>query len=341
MLLTKPSFIMMIVTGLLVTVLHGLIGEPIAQAQPTATDNAAPLPQVDYVLPEVDPLEVDGDMTLVGSAALFPLTEKLYERFIEAGYVGTIRLMKIGTSAGFQLFCTQGTADVVIAARRIKIPERLTCLKRGRRIVELRIGTDALVIAVNPDNDLVRRVSLAQLEAIFTAEKWSDVNAAWPEEKIMRFVPASNSVAFRYFSIRVLGELPSPLLKAPNTIVSSDYDELTTGIITNQYAVGFLDYAHYQQQALLLKALSVDGFEPDEESVKNQDYPLLRPLFITSGQTIMHDKPQVRAFLTSYVNHVNDVIEESGLFAVSRDTMNDTKRLLKQTAYSAVSLKTP
>ncbi|WP_089946183.1 substrate-binding domain-containing protein [Candidatus Entotheonella palauensis] len=326
---------------LLLTVLQSLVQPWITHAQRAAANPAMSRPQPDEILPEMDPLEVEGDIVMMGSETLFPLTETLYEHFVEAGYAGTIRLMKIGTSAGFQLFCEQGTADVVIATRRINIPERLACLQRDRHIVELRLGTDALVVVVNPDNDLVRKASLAQLEAIFTAEKWSDVNADWPEEKIIRFVPDPNSVAFRYFTIRIFGTLPSPLLHAPNTTLSSDHEELTTGLSVNQYAVGFLDYAHYQQQALLLKALSVDGVEPDEQSVKTRQYPLLRPLFISSSPTIIRSKPQVRAFLTSSVNHVSDVIGEVGLFAVSQDIMDETKQHLKRAAYPSLTLKTP
>ncbi|PON16741.1 hypothetical protein C2W62_16895 [Candidatus Entotheonella serta] len=203
---------------------------------------------------------------------------------------------------------------------------------RGRRQPGQRLGQQSFIGSIR---------SHFHIEAIFTAEKWSDVDPNWPEEKIIRFVPGQHSVAFRYFTIRVFGVLPSPLLHAPNTTLSNNYEELTNGINVNEYAVGFLDYAHYQQQALLLKALSIAGTEPNTHSVNTQQYPLLRPLFISSSEALIRDKPEVRAFLTSYVNHVSDVIGDIGLFAVSQQMMNKTKMHLKQVAYPSLSRNRP
>lgn len=153
---------------LLFTGLHGLIQPQIIHAQLTATNPTTFGFQSDEIPPEVDPLEVEGDIVVAGSETLLPLTERLYDRFIEAGYGGILRFMRVETNAGFLVFCEKGTVDVVIATRRLSLPERLTCLKHNRHIVELRLGTDALVVVVNPDNDLVSKVSLGQLEAIFT-----------------------------------------------------------------------------------------------------------------------------------------------------------------------------
>ncbi|PON16742.1 hypothetical protein C2W62_16900 [Candidatus Entotheonella serta] len=106
---------------LLFTGLHGLIQPQIIHAQLTATNPTTFGFQSDEILPEVDPLEVEGDIVVAGSETLLPLTERLYDRFIEAGYGGIVRFMRIGTNAGFLVFCEKGTVDVVIATRRLRV----------------------------------------------------------------------------------------------------------------------------------------------------------------------------------------------------------------------------
>jgi ABC-type phosphate transport system substrate-binding protein len=39
-------------------------------------------------LPAVDPLDVTGDIVTAGSSTVFPLSEKMVEVFVEAGYSG-------------------------------------------------------------------------------------------------------------------------------------------------------------------------------------------------------------------------------------------------------------
>ncbi len=57
-------------------------------------------------LPEVNPLEVSGDIISAGSSTVFPLAEALAERFIDEGYGGNITIDSIGSGAGLRaLLC--------------------------------------------------------------------------------------------------------------------------------------------------------------------------------------------------------------------------------------------
>src|SRR3990172_9106277 len=60
---------------------------------------------VEIVLPEVDPLDVTGDIVTAGSSTVFPLSERMAERFEEDGYMGEITIDSIGSGAGFERFC--------------------------------------------------------------------------------------------------------------------------------------------------------------------------------------------------------------------------------------------
>ena len=100
-------------------------------------------------LPEVDPLAVTGDIITAGSSTVFPLSERMAERFQREGYGGNITIDSIGSGAGFERFCVAGESDVSNASRPIKESEVESCLAIGRDPIEFRVGTDALAVTVS------------------------------------------------------------------------------------------------------------------------------------------------------------------------------------------------
>ncbi len=142
-----------------------------------------------------------GNIITAGSSTVFPLSERMAERFKDEGYKGNITIDSIGTGAGFERFCKTGETDIANASRAIKTSEVENCKKISREPVEFRVGTDALAVVVSKSNTFLKDVTLEQLAKIFStqAEKWSDVDPAWPKENILRFSPGTDSGTFDYF----------------------------------------------------------------------------------------------------------------------------------------------
>ncbi|MCA9920523.1 MAG: substrate-binding domain-containing protein, partial [Anaerolineales bacterium] len=203
----------------------------------------------------------------------------------------------IGSGAGFERFCVAGETDVSNASRPIKDSEIESCAAIGRTPIEFRVGTDALAVVTNPENDWATDATVEELAAIFTAEKWSDVNPEWPAEDILRYVPGTDSGTFDYFVEAVFEEDPEPLLTAPNTQFSEDDNVLVVGVEGSPYAIGFFGYAYYNENAALLNILNINGVEATFDTVEGGDYALARPLFIYSDASIMAEKPQVAAYV--------------------------------------------
>jgi phosphate transport system permease protein len=152
-------------------------------------------------LPPVDPATVTGDIVAVGSSTVFPLTDRLAQRFEADGYADSIKVDNIGTTAGFRSFCVEGKSDLASASRAITSAERSACLAKKREPVEFRVGTDALVVVVSRENTFLKNVTTAELQQIFTtAEKWSDVNPSWPNAPIERFIPGADSGTLDFFT---------------------------------------------------------------------------------------------------------------------------------------------
>ena len=122
----------------------------------------------DPMLPGVNPLEVQGNIVTAGSSTMFPLAERMVERFKDEGFPGNITVDSIGSGAGFERFCTTGEIDISNASRAIKAKEVDACRAIGREPIEVRVGTDALAVVVSKGNTFADNVDLAQLAALFS-----------------------------------------------------------------------------------------------------------------------------------------------------------------------------
>jgi phosphate transport system substrate-binding protein len=322
-----------IVFSLLVAACGGtvLTPEAPAAAEPTepAVSEKSAESQGNVALPEVNPLEVTGDIVTAGSSTVFPLAERMADRFEGEGYADTITIDSIGSGAGFERFCVAGETDISNASRPIKDSEVESCAVIGRSPIEFRVGTDALAVTVSQENDFIENATLEQLAQIFgTAETWADVDASWPDEPIQRFIPGTDSGTFDYFVEEIFDEDEGPILapagEAPQ--LSEDDNVLVTGILGSPYAVGFFGYAYYAENQDTLKVLSIEGVEPTLASVDSNEYPLARPLFMYSDAGIMQAKPQVAAFLNFVLTYVNEEIEDVGYFPASDAALDQARQ---------------
>ncbi len=281
----------------------------------------------DPMLPGINPLDVQGHIVSAGSSTVFPLSERLVERFKDEGYAGNISVDSIGSGAGFERFCSSGETDVSNASRPIEDKEVANCLAIGREPIEIRVGTDALAVVVSKANTFADNVSMEQLNALFsTAANWSDVNPDWPNEPIQRFIPGTDSGTFDYFVEEVFDKDQVPILSAANLQMSEDDNILVQGVLGSPYSVGFFGYAYYSENADKLNVLNIDGVEASGESVDDASYPLARPLFIYTTADLMTEKPQVAAFVAFYLTYVNEEAVDVGYFPANQAALDSAKQ---------------
>jgi len=307
----------------------------VAPAEPTATTEA-PTETAATEAPVEDPLAmyapdaVSGDIVTAGSSTVFPLSERMKQRFEEEGFSGNLTIDSIGSGAGIERFCVAGETDIANSSRKIRDTEVESCGGINREPVEFQVGIDALAVVVSAENDFVEDVTLEELALIYsTATNWSDVRPEWPAEPILRFSPGTDSGTFDYFVEAVMtpaldddatediDEGEDAILNSAGTQFSEDDNVLVQGVQGSPYAIGYFGYAYYQENASSLKALSVDGIAPTAETAESGEYPISRPLFIYSDATIMQEKPQVAAFINFYLENVGNEILDVGYFPVS------------------------
>jgi phosphate transport system substrate-binding protein len=278
-------------------------------------------------LPEVNPLELNGGIICAGSSTVYPLSERIAERFKDEGFSGNITIDSIGTGAGFSRFCEAGETDISNASRPIKQAEADLAAKIGRTPIEFRVGTDALAIVISKKNEFLKNVTMEQLASIFsTAQKWSDVDPSWPNEPIQRFSPGTDSGTFDYFTEEIFKKNKEPLLTAANLQLSEDDNVLVQGVEGSPYAIGYFGFAYFEENADKIQTVSVNGVSPSLDTVNDHTYPLARPLFLYGDANVMKSKPQVAGFLNFFLTHVNEEIAAAGYFPAPDAALESAKQ---------------
>ncbi len=236
-----------------------------------------------------------------------------------------------GTGGGFDLFC-DGETEINNASRPISNEELEICRANGIEPVEFQIGTDALAVVVNAENDFATDITVEELQLIFSgADNWSDIRPEFPNQPILRFIPGTDSGTFDTFvevvydgdDIALIGA-DATRIESDELVTSEDDNQLVRGISSNEFAVGFFGYSYYLENADTLNAVTIDGVTPSLETVENGTYLLGRPLFIYTSEEALEDKPHIAAYINYYLQAVNSLIEDAGYFPASETVLNDS-----------------
>jgi len=214
-----------------------------------------------------------------------------------------------GTGGGFKKFCA-GDADINDASRPIKASEVLKCAEGGIEFIELPVALDGLTLGVNPDNDFVSCLTIEELYTMWAPEaegvidRWNQVRADWPDEKLRLYGPGVDSGSFDYFTETINGEAQS----SRGDFTSSERDNvLVRGIAGDRGSLGYFGYSYFVENRDILKMVAVDSgngcIKPTDETINDGTYtPLSRPLFIYVSKKAW-EEPDVKDFISYFVSY--------------------------------------
>lgn len=196
-----------------------------------------------------------------------------------------------------------GEAEIGMASRAIKDKE-VAALEQagisGMRAAgqEHVLALDGLVVIVAPDNP-VATLSMEQIAKIFSGDykNWSDVGG--PNMAITLYSRDSNSGTFDTFKSLVLKPNKRKLSESAQLFESNE--ELSDAVALDPAGIGFTGFAYVRNAKTL--ALSADcGIvsEPSVFSVKTEEYPLARRLYLyTSGKAVSEHATGLLAYSMS------------------------------------------
>ena len=254
-----------------------------------------------------------GEVLIDGSSTVAPISQAVAEEFSKENSDVNVSVGISGTGGGFKKFVS-GEIDIADASRAMKPEELSTAQKNGIEFIELKIGLDGLTVVANPENTWAQNLTTEDLKKIWadgsTVKTWKDVNPAWPAEPIKLYGPDQDSGTYDYFIEEILGK-DGKIRKDYSP--SSDDNQLVQGVEGDKGALGYFGYAYYLEQKDKLKALSINGISPSDETVKNGTYkPLSRPLYIYINKKSFTEKAQVKSFVQFYIKNAAELVKSSG-----------------------------
>jgi phosphate transport system substrate-binding protein len=246
-----------------------------------------------------------------GSSTVYPVTEAVAEDF-QKFKKGTIKVTVgiSGTGGGFKKFCRDET-DISGASRPIVKKEMQACRAAGIEYIELSVAFDALTVVINPKNNFIKQLTIAEMKKIWEPAaqgkvmRWNQVNSSWPDAPMNLFAPGADSGTFDYFTEAVVGKSKS---SRGDFTASEDDNVLVQGVSRDVNGLGYFGYAYYVENRDKLKAVPIvndkgQAVTPSMESVLKGSYtPLARPIFIYVNAKSL-GKPGVKEFVQYYMTH--------------------------------------
>lgn len=264
----------------------------------------------------------DAIIKIDGSSTMYPITDAVAKNFQTTQKDAiNVTIGVSGTSGGFMKFC-RGEIDIVNASRPIQGKEMKACNKANVEYVELPMAFDAITVAVNPKNDWIKTMTVAELKKMWEPAaqgkitKWSQINPAWPDEAFKLYGPGTNSGTFDYFTQAVIGRAKSI---RDDFTASEDDNVLVQGVASDRNALGFFGFGYYVENQETVRAVAIDdgrgeGVIPSVETVEDGTYrPLSRPIFVYVSMKAA-EKPEVREFVTFYIKNASSLVRGAQYF---------------------------
>jgi len=256
---------------------------------------------------------VSGQISIEGSSTVQPITQAVAEGFAQENPDVQITVGGAGTGDGFEAFCA-GETQISDASRPIEPEEQQACEEGGVEYIEIPVAYDGISVVVNAQNDFASDITSEELKTLWepAAEdkitQWSQVRSGWPSEPIQLYGPGTESGTFDFFTETIVGEEGA---SRTDYQASEDDNVLVQGVSGDPNALGYFGFAYYENNQDTLKALAVDGVEPNVETIRSAEYPLSRPLFIYVSKQAVKQNKAVEPFVDFYLDNLDRYVEQA------------------------------
>ena len=280
--------------------------------------------------------KLSGSVSIDGSSTVYPVSEAVAEEFLKMHPKVKVTVGLSGTGGGFKKF-GRGDTDINDASRPIKQEEIEMCNSNNIHYTDVQIGFDGLSVVINPQNDFVKDITVAELKKMWEPEaqgkikRWNQIRPEWPNEEFHLYGPGVESGTYDYFTEAIVGKSHS---SRGDYTASEDDNVLVQGVSTDKNALGFFGFAYFEENQDKLKLVPVDDGKdengagailPSIETVKNKTYsPLSRPLFIYINSTAVKRK-EVETFVNFYIDNAGQLTKEVGYIPMT-DAEYDAQR---------------
>lgn len=212
--------------------------------------------------------QINGKVATDGSTSMEKVIGALGEAFQEKYQGATFTYNPTGSGSGITAV-QEGRCDIGLSSRALKDEEKASGLK------ETTLALDGIAIIVNPQNE-VKDLTVEQIAKIYNGEikNWKDVGGK-DGEIVLIGREAGSGTRGGFESITDTKDA----CKYRQELTSTG-DVITT-VAGNPNAIGYASLAAVKDS---VKAISVNGVAPTEETVKSSDYKVQRPFVLVTKE---------------------------------------------------------
>jgi phosphate transport system substrate-binding protein len=311
---------------------------------------------------------------VVGSSTVFPYTQAVSEEYANRTGNPAPVVESTGTGGGFKVFCGgvgPDHPDITGASRAIKDSEVKLCADNGvSDLTEAMIGYDGLSIAVSRANDTQWDLTEQQIFKALAAElpdgnggfvpnpnrSWSDIDPSLPDTSITVFGPPPTSGTRDAFVELVMhdgctdlpgmadlkssdadkwNEVCSRMRQDGPFVEAGENDNLIVQRLeSDPDSLGIFGYSFLYENNDKLKAVKVNGVEPEFETIADGSYPVARPIFFYVKNAHRDVIAGLKEFLEEYVSDEalasDGYLAERGLTPLSDERREEVQQAVLQ-----------
>ncbi len=256
---------------------------------------------VSSAMPEEQGSAVSGTVSLDGSTSMEKVIGALGESFQQNNEGASYTYNPTGSGSGITAV-SEGRCDIGLASRALKDDEKTQGLK------ETTLALDGIAVIVHPDNP-VADLDVETIAKIYTGEitNWSEVGGS--DGEIVRIGREAGSGTRDGFE-SITGT--EDVCQYGQELTSTG-DVITT-VAGNPNAIGYASLASVKDS---VKAISVGGVSPSEETVKDGTYTIQRPFMLITKED-GELSPVAQAFFDYATSAAaSQIIADAGAVAVA------------------------
>lgn len=215
-------------------------------------------------------------ITIKGSDTVLPLTQQEAEKFMNSHKETAITVVGGGSGVGITALI-EGTTDIAMSSRPLKMDEKATLEEKGITYKEINIAGDALAVIVHANNS-IEKLTKEQVADIFTGKikNWKEVGGK--DLPVIAYSRETSSGTYEFFKEHVMDKknYASSVLNMPAT------GAIVQSVSQTEGAIGYIGLA-YETKEVKHLSISYDKgttyVAPSIENAQNGSYPVSRPLF--------------------------------------------------------------
>lgn len=214
--------------------------------------------------------KIEGTVATDGSTSMEKVIGALGEAFMEENDGVTFTYNPTGSGSGITAV-SEGRCDIGLASRSLKEEEK----EQG--LTETVLAYDGIAIVVNPKNK-TDDLDLETIAKIFKGEikNWSEVGGA-DGEIVVIGREAGSGTRDGFESITETEDACQYRQELTST------GDVITTVSQNENAIGYASLASVSDS---VKAVSVDGVEPSESTIKDGTYKVQRPFVLVTKKDV-------------------------------------------------------